>query len=294
MIQFFAGAWRWVMDPKNRGILKLAAIAILIAIILMQCSQNRGLKNDIEQQKSEFQRQQNNNEVKDAPLIQNKINDSTLRAERLAFKLTVDELKKSHSDLLVGFEEFKKQNAIALEKIGLHNTEVIREVPVYVKIDSLGNDEFIFTDTTRFKDGNYRKLSGTLPYSSLFFNKKDSTQADINKLGLYSKIKPGPANFILEQGMNLKVGLFENPKDHKVSIVATTSYPGITFTKLDGADIMSDAVSRKAARNFRKTWGIGFTLGYGGTVDLKTSKIAFGPQIGVGLHYTPKWLQWGK
>lgn len=294
MIQFFIGAWNWIKDPKNRRVITLLGVVILVAIILMQCSQNRGLNAQIEQQKSEFQRQQNNNEVNNSPLIQSKINDSTLRAERLAFKLTVDELKKSHSDLLIGFESFKKQNAIALEKIGLHNTETIREVPVYVKIDSLGNNELVFNDTANFKDGNYRKLNGILPYSSLFFNKKDSTQADINKLGLYSKIKPGPANFTLEQGINLKVGLFEDSKTHKVSIAATTSYPGVTFTKLEGADIMSDPNSRKATRALRKTWGIGFTLGYGGTVDLKTSKMAFGPQVGVGLHYTPKWLQWGK
>lgn len=294
MLQFFTGIWSWVKDPKNRGILKLVSVAVLIAIILMQCSHNKGLKDELEQQKSETQRIQNNYEALHAPLIQFKINDSTLRAERLALKLTMDELKKNYSDLLVGFEDFKKQNPKVIEKITFHNTETIREVLVYAKIDSLGNGFFTFNDSAKFADGNFRKLMGTLPFSSTFFNKSDSNQVDLNKMGLYTQIRPGAGSFTLEQGIRLKVGLFEDPKTKKVTIAATTSYPGITFTQLDGADIMSDEISRKAARNFRKTWGIGLNIGYGAGVDLKTSQVFFGPQVGIGLTYTPKWLQWGK
>ncbi len=294
MLQFFIGIWNWIKNPKNKVVLRLIGVAILIAIILMQCSQNRGLKTNLEQQKSETQRIQNNYEALNSPLVQKKLNDSTLIAEKLALKLTMEELKKQYSSLLVGFEDFKKQNAKAIAKIGLNNTEKIKEVLVYVKIDSLGNSELVFNDSAKFADGNYRKLSGTLPYSSSFFSKKDSAQVDLNKLGLYTKINPGTANFTLEQGIKLKVGLFEDPKTKKVSIAATTSYPGITFTQLDGADIMNDEISRKATRNFRKTWGIGFSLGYGAGVNLKTSQVFFGPQMGISLNYTPKLLQWGK
>jgi hypothetical protein len=294
MLNIFTGAWAWITDPKNKSIRNLIGLAILVAIILMQCSQNRGLKSDIEKQKEEAQRAQNNIEALSAPIIQGKINDSTWRAEKLALKLTVEELKKGYSDMLVGFEDFKKQNPKVIQKITFNNTETIREVPVYAKIDSKGNGYFTFNDTANFKDGNYRKLKGKLPFSSTFFNKKDSTQADLDKLGLFAKINPGDADFILEQGIRLKVGLFEDPKTKKVSIAATTSYPGITFTQLEGADIMSDEVSKKAARQFRKTWGIGVSLGYGAAVNLKTSQVFLGPQIGIGIHYTPKFLQWGK
>lgn len=286
--------WNWVKNPKNRGILKLLAIAILVAIILMQCSQNRGLKNDIEQQKFEIQRSQNNAEALKAPIVQGSINDSTWRAERLALKLTIDELKKGYSDMLVGFEEFKKQNPKVIEKLTVNNIETIKQIPVYAKIDSMGDGSFSFNDSINFADGNFRRIKGILPFESSFFNKKDSTQADLSKIGLYTKIKPGAGNFTLEQRIKLKVGLFEDPKTNKVTIAATTSYPGISFSQLDGADIMSNDISRKAARNFRKTWGIGFSVGYGVGVNLKTNQVFLGPQVGIGLHYTPKWLQWGK
>lgn len=294
MLKFFSTAWNWLTDSKNKTIRNLIGVAILIAIILMQCGQNKGLKSDLEQQKSETQRIQNNYEAINAPIIQGKINDSTWRAEKLALKLTVEELKKGYSEMLVGFEEFKKQNPKVIQKITFNNTETIREVPVYVKSDGKGNGIFTFNDSAKFADGNFRKLKGTLPFSSEFFNKKDSTQADLDKLGLFTKINPGAGNFTLEQGIRLKVGLFEDPKTKKVSIAATTSYPGITFTQLEGADIMSDAISKKATKQFRKSWGIGLNVGYGGTVDLKSSKVSFGPQVGIGITYTPKFLQWGK
>jgi hypothetical protein len=260
----------------------------------MQCGQNKGLKNDLEAQKGETQRIQNNYEALNDTIRQGKINDTTLLAERKAIKITMEELKKNYSDMLVGFEQFRKQNPKVIERITVNNYETIKEVLVYAKMDSLGNGSFSFVDSAQFADGNYRKLSGFIPYSSKLYKKTDSSEVSFNKLGVYNNVSPGHGNFTLDQGIKLKVGLFEDPKTKKVSIAATTSYPGITFTKLEGADIMSDEVSRKAARNFRKTWGIGLSLGYGAGVNLKTSQIFFGPQMGVGITYTPKLLQWGK
>jgi hypothetical protein len=286
--------WNWIKDPKNKKVLNLLLIVGLVAIILMQRSCNSKLEGELQAQKEETQRIQNNYEALNDTIRQGKINDSTLLAERKALKLTVEELKTNFSDLLIGFEKFKKQNPKVIERITVNNYETIREVPVYAKMDSLGNGTFSFIDSAKFTDGNYRTLKGVIPYQSKLFNKSDSNEVAFNKLGVYNRVYPGLGNFTLEQGIKLKVGLFEDPKTKKVSIAATTSYPGITFTQLEGADIMSNDVSKKAAINFRKTWGIGFNIGYGGTVDLKTSKLTFGPQVCVGLHYTPKWLQWGK
>ena len=294
MLSFFSVIWDWIRDPKNKRLINILLIVALIAIILMQRGCNRELQQELEAQKSETQRIQNNYEALNDTIRQGKINDSTILAEKKALKLTVDELKKDFSDLLIGFEKFRKQNPKVIERITVNNYETIREVPVYAKMDSLGNGTFTFLDTAKFADGNYRKLSGTIPFNSRLFSKKDSLELDMNKLGYYSKVNPGAGSFTLEQGIKLKVGLFEDPKTKKVSIAATTSYPGITFTQLEGADIMDDEISRKAARNFRKTWGIGLNIGYGAAVNLKTSQIVFGPQVGVGLTYTPKWLQWGK
>jgi len=290
----FTSIISWITDPKNRGVQKLIGIVILVAIILFQCNQAAGLKSELEAQKDETQRQLNNVEAKNSILTQNKINDSTLLAEKLALKLTVDELKNGYSDLLIGFEKFRKQNPKVIEKITVNNNETIVKVPVYVKMDSLGNGTFTFSDSLNMPDGNFRKISGLVPFANTHYYKKDSTQADINKFGLYSKVATGPGSFQLEQRIKLKVGLFEDPKTKKVTIGATTSYPGITFSQLDGASIMDDPISKKAAKKLRKTWGVGLHLGYGATVNLKDNRTYFGPQVGVSINYTPKLLQWGK
>ena len=294
MLTFFTSIWAWLKNPDNKSFRNLIGVAILIAIILIQCGQSAGLKGDLAKQKEESQRVLNNYEALHDTIRQGKINDTTLLAEKKALSITLKELKSGYSDLLTGFESFKKQNPKVIERITVINNETIREVPVFAKIDSLGNGSFNFEDKAKFADGNYRNLKGTIPFSSTFFNKKDSTQADLNKLGLYTLVNPGAGNFTLEQGIKLKVGLFKDPKTKKVTIAATTSYPGITFTQLDGADVMQDEGSKKATRALRKTWGIGVSLGYGAGVDLKSRQMYIGPQIGVGITYTPKFLQWGK
>ena len=44
----------------------------------------------------------------------------------------------------------------------------------------------------------------------------------------------------------------------------------------------------------KRVWGVGFNVGYGANLNMQTNQVFFGPQMGVGLHYTPKWAQWGK
>ena len=57
---------------------------------------------------------------------------------------------------------------------------------------------------------------------------------------------------------------------------------------------MEEDLIKKQQKGGKRVWGVGFSVGYGAGLSLKTSQVFFGPQIGVGLHYTPKWAQWGK
>jgi hypothetical protein len=74
--------------------------------------------------------------------------------------------------------------------------------------------------------------------------------------------------------------------------MAQSKYPGISFSKLEGADIMSDPTSKAAAKNLRSRWGIGLSTGLG--VVANTGSLTPGIYVGIGLNYTPKKLQWGK
>lgn len=108
------------------------------------------------------------------------------------------------------------------------------------------------------------------------------------------KVVPAPGTFDLTIGMNLNLGLFQDKKTRKISIVADTDYPGVTFTTLEGASIMDDPKNKKILRSMRKTWGLGVNLGYGVLVNTSSGSISTGPYLGLGLSYNPKFLQWGK
>jgi len=285
--------WGFLSNPKNRSFLILAGIAILIMLFFRQCSKTNDLENQLEQQKTETQRVLNNEQAKNAILENYKLADSTNRGIIQGYQLTQKELKEQFTSLTEGFDDLKKKTALALAK----GTVIIKEtlyVQTTLKIDSLGVEHLVGVDTMRVDDDNWRNMSFDAPFTLKYFNKRDSTEVDFSKYDIFSQTYPSKSKFTFEQSIGLKVGLFQDPKDKKVYIVAQSKYPGLTFSKLEGADIMADPLSRKTTRSFRKEWGLGFNFGYGLMVDIKNGGFATGPYVGVGLHYSPKWLQWGK
>ena len=184
------------------------------------------MKNELDRQKTEAQRAQNNYEASIDTIKQYRLKDGTWRAEKLGYELTLDELKGKYADLLGDFEIEKNKPPRVVIKTVVEIREVIREVPVLVEIDENGNKSLIFKDSTRHNPDNYRVIDGRVPYE-IVFNEKDSTY----------NLVPGNATLGLQLGMNLNVGLFQDKKTKKVSIIADTDYPGVTFTKLDGARI---------------------------------------------------------
>ena len=284
----------YLFKPENRQVLWFVVFAILIAIILMQRSCNSNLKNELDAQKGEAQRIKNNYEAGQDSVRHYKINDSIFRAERLGFVLTLNELNSNYKYLLSGFEDFKKNPPKVIINQPLLIRETIKEVPVTASVDPNGNGDFKFSVETLYADNNYRKLSGYIPYSSKFFNKSDSTPVDYKALPYSFVLNPGTGTFDLEQKINVKLGLFEDPKTKKIKVAVNTSYPGITFSGLEAYDIMEEDLIKKQQKGGKRLWGVGFNIGYGACVNLKTNQVFFGPQMGVGLHYTPKWAQWGR
>lgn len=280
-------------NPKNRTLIILSGVAILIMLFLHQCNKSKDLANQLEQQKTESIRLLNNEQASHALLENYKLQDSSNRGMIQGYQLTQDELRKQYSSLTEGFDDLKKKTALALAK----GTVIIKEtiyVQTTLKIDSLGVKHLVGTDTMKVDDDNWRRMSFDAPFTNKYFNKKDSTEVDFKKLDIFSQTYPSKSTFTFEQSIGLKVGLFQDKKDKKIYIVAQSKYPGLTFSKLEGADIMADPESRKTTRAFRKTWSVGINMGYGVMANLKNNSFANGPYIGLGLNYSPKWAQWGK
>lgn len=114
-------------------------------------------------------------------------------------------------------------------------------------------------------------------------------------LDTYAKLFTSPASIKFSQRANIYTGLYNDTKTGRPMISVKTDYPGLTFDKIVGADILSDNPSKKVLRNSRPEFGIGLNIGYGGFIyrnkatgnfELKT-----GPEISLGLNFTPKWAQ---
>jgi len=283
MITIFTNILKFITDPKNTRMLLLGAIVILMLLFLQQCNRAKYFKEQVELEKQETQRVSNNYEAAMDTITQGKIDKDTWRAEKSGYELTLDELMGKYSDLLGDFKVEKNKPPRVVIKTEYVIKEVITEVPVFVEVDSFGNTSLAFNDSTRHNANNYRYLSGKIPYKIVM----DPTDS------IY-RVVPNPGTFDLTLGMNLNLGLFQDNKTRKISIVADTDYPGITFTTLDGASIMDDPANKKILRSMRKPWGIGLNVGYGFSVNTGTGLISTGPYVGLGLSYTPKFLQWGR
>jgi len=284
MITVFTNILKFITDPKNTRMLMLGAIVVVLMLLLRQCNATKAAKAEVDIQKQETTRISNNYEAAMDTIEQGKVDKDTWKAEKDGYELTLDEAKEKYADLLGDFNvEKNKPPRVVIETV-FEAKENIEDVAINsTNIDSLGNGLLTFADTAQFDSTNYRYLGGNIPYKFIF-NETDSTY----------KIVPDFGTFELKQGMNLNVGLFQDKDTKKISIVATTNYPGVSFTKLEGADIMKDDKNKKLLRQMRKTWGLGLNVGYGAIVDVKNGSVATGPYVGFGISYSPKFLQWGK
>lgn len=275
---------KFITDPKNTRMILLGVAVIFLILFLQQCGATRAAKEETELQKKETIRISNNYEAAMDTIRQGKINDKTWRAERAGYELTIDEAKEKYAKVLkeLGYEKNKPPKVI------IQTEFEIKEVMGNVKItsselDSNGNAVLTASDTAQFDSINYRYLNGKIPYK-LVFNKIDSTYKIVSDHGVFE----------LNQGIGLNFGLFQDKKTKKISVVATTDYPGVTFTSLEGANIMDDDKNKKLLRQMRKPWSIGINIGYGILVDIKNGELSTGPYVGAGVSYSPKFLQWGK
>jgi hypothetical protein len=147
-----------------------------------------------------------------------------------------------------------------------------------------------FTHNPTLPGTNKLLIAGQLPYTVDTDTIWDPS--DKSKFKFVSTVIPGTAKLSMEQKIDLVTGLYTDPKTGRLFVRASTSFPGITFSEMQALDMVDDPATKKALKQARKPFGIGFSIGYGLTVG-KDGYIA-GPSVGLGLTYSPKWLQFGK
>jgi len=265
----------WILDPTNRSLLVAVAFLVVLFFLLSTCNRARSLQLQIENNKEEVERIVNNHEASQDTLRMYQKENGDLVGEIQGYELTVNELKGSYKNLLGDYTELKNKPPITITKVVTVIKDSIRDVNISGSGDSTGG-ELTFQDSTFFSEGNWRNLSGTIPY----LLEGDSSNPVI----------PGKGSFELGQSISLSTFLTKEKETGKIMINVETPYPGVTFSNIQGASILDDDENKKMWKQARKTWGVGISVGYG--FSLAATKPS--PYFGVGLNYSPKWLQWGK
>ncbi len=262
-----------ILNLRNAS---LIAIVILAMLLLRQC----GIANDA---KKEAERSLHNllAEQDSVRTIKSKLGN--VLVEKSAFQLKYSELNDEQKELIaqLELEKSKRPGVIIETQVVYKDTSIL--VPVERKIQD-GVNYLMFAYNPTLPGSNKLVIGGKLPYTI-----KTDTLPDGSFL---PDVIPGNVQMSIEQRIDLVTGLYRDPKTNRLYVRASTSFPGITFNDITALDMVDDAGTRKALKGSRKTWGVGFNVGYG--MVITPNGYTTGPLVGVGLNFTPKFLQFGK
>ncbi len=265
----------------SRGFM-LVAIAVLLFLFLKQC----GATSKAEQEA----RREHNNYLASIDSVRTikKERDHAIY-EKSAFQLRVSELSDDQKELIEQLE---------LKSNGRGNTprtviqyvveyrDVIKNIPSTVEKDPNGGESITFTHNPELKGKNKLKISGKVPYTVEIL--KDS----IDSTKYIAEITPGGTTLDIEQSVDLVTGIYMDPKSKRIMTRVSTTFPGLTFSEINSFDITDNPETRSLMKSARKEFGLGINLGYG--LGINSNGIAPGLYFGIGVHYSPRFLQFGK
>lgn len=258
-----------------------AVIVIMIFMFLKQCGETSHIE-------AEAKREHNNYLASLDSVRTIKSENEYLIQEKSAYELKASELSKSQKELI---------HQLGLKSSGRGNTpntvvNVVTEIRDSIRItstivkDSNGDESINFLHNPALLGNNRLKITGKTPYTiSLRVDPLDSTK-------YISTILPGLTLLNLEQNIDITTGIYRDPKTKKMMTRVTTTYPGLTFSDINSFDITDNPDTRKTLKAARKEFGLGVQIGYG--ILGVSAGLLPGFYIGFGVHYSPRFLQFGK
>ena len=265
----------------SRGFM-LLCIAVLLLLFLKQC-------NETSHAETEAKREHNNYMAMSDSVRTIKNANGILVQEKSAFEIKVSELTRDQKKII---------EQLNLKSNGKGNTpktviQIVTEyrdnivgIPSRISKDPNGKDYIDFKYAPEFPGKNKLSISGKTSYSlSLSRDPKDSSK-------YISSINPGTTDLSIEQNIEISTGLYRDPKTKRLMTRVSTTYPNLTFNEINSFDITDNKETKQVLKSARKNFGVGFNFGLGMVGN--STGIGPGFYMGVGLHYSPKFLQFGK
>jgi hypothetical protein len=264
-----------ILALLNNRYFPVVAIVVLSFMLLRQCNVAQDAKREAERNMNNLLAEQDT-----VRKISSKLGNAL--AEKASFQLKYNELSKDQEELIKQLElaRNRKPGVVIETRIVYRDTTIL--VPVQSEIGDSTN-LLKFSYDPDLPGNNRLAVNGILPYTT-----KDTIFNGDERI----LIVPGYANLSIEQRIDLVTGLYRDPKTGRLFVRASTTFPGISFNDINALDMVDDPGTRKALRGARKPFGIGVNVGYG--MVFTTNGYQAGPVIGIGLHYSPKFLQFGK
>ena len=255
-------------------------IVILVMLLLKQCGETDAAK-------AEALREHNNLLASQDSVRIIKKDRDVIIAERSSFQLKVSELSEEQKKLISQLElakNGKKNTPKTVVQVVVEYRDSIRNIASTISKDSAGQESITFLHNPQLPGKNKFKVFGKVPYTlGVNKDKLDSTKYN-------AFITAGNVSLDIEQNIDIVTGIYQDPKSKRIMTRVSTTYPGLSFSEINSFDVTDNPETRKLLKKSRKEFGLGFTVGYGfGSSGVKPGLI-----VGVGLHYTPKFLQFGK
>ena len=248
----------------------IAAILVLVLLMLMQCNRISKLKVKNTALENKVVRVKANVDAK-SDSIETYINEKGYYINEIqGYQYTVKELETENKGLLKDYQkaladvvELKNLNQLLRTELSIKETDTVYAT---VKNDTT----LIFKDSTNYGDDNWRKFDATVNV----FTEGDS-------------LTGGLGTFDYTQNIKLYAGI--EAIDGRRHINISTKYPGLNFKTIEGISVIEDELNAEKKKK-RGRICIGVGGGYG-ILFGPNNQILYGPQLGVSIIYSPKWLQ---
>lgn len=258
---------------KNGAIL---GVIILALLLIRQCNVSNRLDEEAKREHNNYLAAQDS-----VRFISNK--NGNLVNEKSAFELKMSELSKDNKDLIEKLDLSKKKTPEVVIQTVVKYVEVFRDVPTKVHKDQTGQEFVSFIHNPSLPGQNSLKISGKIPYE-IKINQDENDPKIVS-----ANLLTSPAEISMEQQISIVSGLYRDPKTKRLMTRVSTDYPGITFSDINSFQIKDTPENRKTLMQERKRFGLGLNMGFGYVAG--PLGISPGVYLGVGFHFSPKFLQ---
>lgn len=263
----------WMFLKRNYLVI---AVVILILLLLRQCNANNELKKEAKREHNNYLASQDS-----VRLVSSKLGNAVY--EKSAFELRMSELSQENKDLIKKLDLSRNKTPEFVVETVTEYVDVFRDVPTRVEKDSSGQNIVSFVHNPELPGKNFLKISGNVPYD-IRLDRNPSNPALVS-----ATLLPGSAEIGIEQSISITSGIYRDPKTKRLMTRVSTDYPGVTFSDINSFEVTDTPENRKTLMGERRRFGLGLNAGFGYVVG--AGGMSPGAYIGIGLHFSPKFLQ---